>query len=416
MSDGSVGRASERPPLSLPRLIGLTLAAALVPLNSTMIAVALPAIADDFSVSTASVSVLVTAYLVVMLVGQPAAGRIADRIGSRRTLELSLGGLVVFSVAATVAPTFPVLVLARCLQAAFAAALNPGVQSLLRSIAPAEQHGRVFGILGSVLGVGAAIGPVVGGLLVELSGWQAIFAVNVPIALLALVSSRVGSADTTPRTSSSTAAAVEGRVLNPVFTASFAAQALSTQAQYALLILTPIVLAARGWGSASIGFSLAALTIGMIVMGPIGGRIGDAHGRRLPSSLGLCLATAAVALLALLGRDIHAVVLVTGLACFGIGLGATTPNLMSAALGSVPARRSGTAAGIFSMSRYVGSIVAATSIGLLVTDDAGGTSAMLLTSTGCMLAATAATRWLPTYGTPPPRRSPAREWAARSRG
>lgn len=392
MSDA---RSIEPPHLSLPRIVGLTLAAALVPLNSTMIAVALPSIADDFSVSTATVSILVTLYLVVMLVGQPAAGRIADRIGSRRTLELSLVGLAAFSAAAALAPTFPILVLTRCLQAACAAALGPGVQSLLRTTAPADQHGRVFGILGSVLGVGAASGPVVGGLLVQLSGWPAIFAVNVPIALLALSSTRIRSTGAhAPR---SRAVTGEGRIANPVFTASFSGQALSTQAQYTLLILTPIVLVARGWGSAPIGLALAALTIGMIVMGPVGGRIGDAHGRRLPSMVGFTAATAAVAVLALLGRDVHPAVLVIGLAVFGIGLGAATPNLMSAALGSVPPTRSGTAAGIFSMSRYVGSIVATVSIGILVADDAGGTSAMLATSTACMLLATLSTRWLPAH-------------------
>lgn len=391
-------RSTELPRLPLPRIVGLTLAAALVPLNSTMIAVALPAIADDFSVSTGTVSILVTLYLVVMLVGQPTAGRVADRIGSRRTLELSLVGLAVFSAAAAVAPTFPVLVLTRCLQAGCAAALGPGVQSLLRNTAPQDQHGRVFGILGSVLGVGAASGPVVGGLLVELSGWQAIFVVNVPIALLALASTRTGAAGAAASGSGAAMATDHGRIANPVFTASFSAQALSTQAQYALLILTPIVLDARGWGSAPIGLSLAALTIGMIVMGPIGGRIGDAHGRRLPSAAGLGVATGAVIVLAALGRDVHPAVLVAALACFGVGLGASTPNLMSAALGSVPTGRSGTAAGIFSMSRYVGSIVATVSIGVLVTADAGGTSTMLLTSTICMSAAVFATRWLPSDG------------------
>lgn len=399
-------RTAEVPTLPLPRIVGLTLAAALVPLNSTMIAVALPAIADDFEVSTGRVSILITLYLVVMLVGQPTAGRIADRIGSRRTLELSLVGLAAFSAAAAVAPSFPVLVLTRCLQAACAAALGPGVQSLLRTATPPEQHGRVFGILGSVLGVGAASGPVVGGLLVQASGWQAIFAVNVPIALVALTSTRTGATGATDRARGTVTATDPGRIANAVFNASFSAQALSTQAQYALLILTPIVLDARGWGSAPIGLSLAALTVGMIVMGPIGGRIGDAHGRRLPTSAGLGLATVAVAVLAVLGRDVHPAVLVAGLACFGVGLGGSTPNLMSAALGSVPMDRSGTAAGIFSMSRYVGSIVATVSIGVLVTAEADGTSVMLLTSTACMLAATVATRWLPSDGTNRPAATP----------
>ncbi len=379
-----------RPSTPLANVIGVTAAAALVPLNSTMIAVALPAISDDLDVTTAQVSVLVTLYLVVMLVGQPIAGRVADGVGSRRAVQYALAGLAAFSLFAAVASTFPMLVVARCLQAACAAALGPAVQSLLRAMAAPDQQGRVFGILGSSQGVGAASGPVIGGLLVQVFDWRAIFVINVPVALLAMVAARSGVVPGERVASYADVAPIPtARILNPVFVAGYSAQALTTQAQYALLLLTPLVLDARGWGAGSIGLVLSALTVGMIVTGPIGGRLGDVRGPRLVSLAGIGLASAATAVLLAAGPSVDPAVLTVGLAAFGLGLGATTPNLMSAALGSVPEERTGAAAGIFTTSRYVGSISTTVLIAAWVTGDGAGMRSVLTVSVVCMTLALA---------------------------
>ena len=395
--DARVSRPSNDIPTS--RVLGIAAAAGLVPLNSTMIAVALPAIAADFEVSTASVTTLITLYLVVMLVGQPIAGRITDAIGARTSVLGALVGLAAFSLGAAIAPSFGALVVARALQAACAATLSPAAQSLLRSISGPDQRGRVFGILGSVLGTGAALGPVVGGLLVQVFGWQAIFVVNVPIAGLALLTARRSPAIAPTDESHQATVDRDARILNRVFVSGFSAQALSTQAQYALLLLTPIVLDARGWEAGPIGAVLSALTLGMIVMGPIGGRAGDERGRRLPSTIGLAVAATAIVALLLGGPSIAPAVLVMALAVFGVGLGVTTPNLMSAALGSVPASRAGAAAGVLSMSRYVGSIATSLLIAGFVTADADGTRVVLGVSAVCMMLAILVSRGLPD-GTP----------------
>ena len=377
------------------KILGIAAAAGLVPLNSTMIAVALPAIASDFEVSTATATTLITLYLVVMLIGQPIAGRITDAIGARRSVLGALVGLAAFSLGAAIAPSFGVLVVARALQATCAATLSPGAQSLLRSLAGPDQQGRVFGILGSVLGTGAALGPVIGGLLVQAFGWQAIFLVNVPIAAMALLTARRSHAMASTAEGHRVAVDHDERILNRVFVAGFSAQALSTQAQYALLLLTPIVLDARGWEAGPIGLVLSALTLGMIVMGPIGGRAGDERGRRLPATFGLTVAATAVVALLVGGPSIAPVVMVAALAVFGIGLGVTTPNLMSAALGSVPAARAGAAAGVLSMSRYVGSIGTSLLIAGFVTADANGTRIVLGVSAICMALAILVSRGLP---------------------
>ena len=388
-------RARPANDISTAKILGIAVAAGLVPLNSTMIAVALPAIADDFEVTTATATTLITVYLVVMLVGQPIAGRITDAVGARRSVLGALVGLAAFSFAAAIAPSFGVLVVTRALQAVCAATVSPGAQSLLRSIAGPDQQGRVFGVLGSVLGTGAALGPVIGGLLVQAFGWQAIFLVNVPVAAMALLTARRSHATASMDTGHRVTVDHNERILNRMFVAGFSAQAFSTQAQYALLLLTPIVLNARGWEAGPIGLVLSALTLGMIVMGPIGGRAGDEHGRRLPATIGLTLATAAIIALLLGGPSIAPIVMVAALAVFGIGLGMTTPNLMSAALGSVPAARAGAAAGVLSMSRYVGSIGTSLIIAGFVTADANGTRVVLGISAICMALAILVSRGLP---------------------
>jgi len=374
-------------------VLGIAAAAGLVPLNSTMIAVALPAIADAFDISTGTASVLVTVYLVAMLVGQPLAGRVADVVGNRSAVTWALVGLIVTSLAAAFAPSFLWLVVGRLAQACCAAALGPSVQSLLRALTAPDEQGRTFGLMGSVLGVGAALGPVIGGVLTQAFGWQAIFLVNVPIAGGALFA----AVRTRPRPDAADdggdIVVTDERILNPVFVVCFSAQALSTLAQYALLLLTPIILSARGWQSGSIGLALSALTVGMIVMGPPGGRAGDARGRRAPSTFGLALAAVAVGVILAAGPSVAPVVLVVVLAAFGVGLGLATPNLMSAALASVPMTRTGSAAGVLSMSRYVGSITTSVAIAAFVTSDAGGTRVVLgLSFAATMVATLVATR------------------------
>lgn len=387
--------AATAAPLSRWGVIGVAAAVGLVPLNSTMIAVALPTIADDFEISVGRASILITVYLVAMLLGQPLSGRLSDRVGDRRSVNMALVGFGVFSVACAAAGSFGILVAARGGQAAFASALSPSVQSLLRSGTALERRGRTFGILGSVLGVGAASGPVVGGVLTEIFGWQAIFLVNLPVVVVALVVSiRVGvvGGDTSV---ASVEVVSEGRILNRVFNASFSAQALSTMAQYTLLLLTPIILTARGWESGSIGLVLSALTVGMIVFGPIGGRAGDRSGRRRPTLAGLVVAMVAMAVLLWAGADVGTGLLVAVLTLFGIGLGVAVPNFMTAALESVPHSRTGSAAGVLSMSRYVGSITTSLAVAAFVATDGGGSRILFAMATASMALAMVVVVWLP---------------------
>jgi DHA2 family multidrug resistance protein-like MFS transporter len=185
-----------------------------------------------------------------------------------------------------------------------------------------------------------------------------------------------------------------------VFVAAFSVQSFSTLAQYALLLLTPIILHARGWSTGSIGLVLSALTLGSIVMGPIGGRAGDERGRRAISAIGTSIAAVGVAVVMIAGPSVSVILLVLGLGAFGVGFGLTQPNLMSAALESVPMSRTGSAAGVLSMSRYVGSVTTSLVIAAVVTVDGSGSRFVLGLSFVSMLAALLVSSQLPSKGDP----------------
>ena len=377
-------------------VVGIALASALVPLNSTMIAVALPDIARAFDIPLRQASLLITLYLGAMLLGQPVAGRLADTLGARRLATIATSGFGVCSAAAMLAGSFEILVGLRTLQALFASALVPSVQSMLRTLVPARERGRAFGVQGSVIGAGAGLGPVIGGLATAAFGWRAIFGVNLPIvlAVLYVLRTRVPS---TPTVHAATHAAGAGsaRLVNTVFGAAFAVQAFSTFAQYALVLAVPIVLDGRGWSAATIGLALSFLTLGMVLVGPLGGRLGDTRGRRWPVLAGLATTLAAVAASALNGDDVAPALIVVTLLVFGLGYGVASPSIQTAGIEAAPVDQVGVAAGLLSASRYVGSITSTLVLASVVQGDGRGLETMLLVSAASLAVALVAASRLP---------------------
>ena len=378
-------------------IAGIALASALVPLNSTMIAVALSDIARDFDISKGHASVLITLYLAAMLVVQPLAGHLGDALGARRLATFAVTGFGVCSIGAMMAASFGLLVVLRALQATFAAALSPSVQAMLREVVPSEERGRAFGLQSSVIGVGAGLGPVIGGLATAAFGWRAIFGVNLPIVVAVLYVLRRTPAPTAAPGRRPTAAVDLSAppIFNRVFSAACSTQVLSTFAQYALLLAVPLVLDSRGWSAATTGLALTALTLGLVVMGPFGGRQGDVRGRRQPVIVGLSVTLIAVAASAVVGDNAPSWLLVTTLAFFGLGLGVATPSIMTAGIEAAPERRIGAAAGVLSASRYVGSIAATLVLAGVVRDDGEGLSLMLSVCAITLVPALACARWLP---------------------
>lgn len=397
------GTALELPPLSPRELLALALSVALVPLNSTMLAVAMPAIARDLSVpSEALTQGLVASYLLVGIVLQSPGGKLGDGIGHGRALGL---GQIIFASGALVgfvARTMIPLELARGLMAAGGAVMVPSAFALVRSRAAAKDQARAFGAFGAVMGVAAAIGPLVGGEIAGRLGWPALFAVNAPPVLVAallgrsrgkeprramprfdvlgsallgagLVLAVVGLRSQRPGMAIAGAVTIvlffvwERRATNPVidpslfrtraFAAGVSVVGLQNLAMYALLFELPIVLSrAFGAGAKTSGRTLLALTLAMVAGSMSSGRVVARVGERRCALAGSSVALGGMVLLAW-QPVAGAVDLVPGLVLLGAGIGLSTPAVQAAAMAAIDRARSGMAAGVSSTARYLGGVV-----------------------------------------------------------
>jgi EmrB/QacA subfamily drug resistance transporter len=155
-------------------------------LDSTVVNVALPTLRTDFRTSTASVSSVVTAYLVALAVSMPAAAWLGDRFGGKRVLLAALALFSVASMLCGIASSLPELIAFRALQGiAGGISLPVGTAMLYRTYPPAERV-RVTRILMVPTLIAPALGPVLGGLLVDELSWRWIFYINVPIGVFVL--------------------------------------------------------------------------------------------------------------------------------------------------------------------------------------------------------------------------------------
>ena len=403
-------------------LATVALAAILAPLNSTMIAVALPRVISDFHSSVGSAGWLVTSYLLALAVVQPVAGKLGDRHGRR---PFVLGGLLVFGLAslgAAVAPSLAVLIGFRLTQAVAGAVVFPNGAGLVRELIPAERRARAFGMVGAALALAAASGPPLGGLLIAAGGWRSIFYVNVPLvatalalawrsvphgsvsdgarapfdalgsALFAIVLGGVAAVVIEGRHSSSPLVPVlSGLVLagiavvfvrrelghpDPVvqpryfarrgFAAASAAVAASNLGFYTMLLATPILLGREHhWSSLRTGFVLALLSAPMVALSPVGGRLADRYGRRAPSVVGCALLTAGLAPLAI-SPGLGSGGLFACLALAGAGVGLSSAGMQTSAVEAVEPAQAGVASGLFSTCRYIGSFAGSIALARLL--------------------------------------------------
>ena len=395
-----------------------------MPLNSTMIAVALSDISVQFGRDPALVTqTLVTSYLIAAVVLQSPGGKIGDRIGHSRMLAVGQVLVGIGALLGYLALSLSLLTVARILMAAGGAVLVPATVALLRQELPAERRGRAFGVFGAVMGLAAGLGPLVGGELVKAFGWPSVFAANLPVlvvsvALGALAGPLAGEPgraaparfDWTGSALLATALTLvivglrpdvgsgpvvlavgvglfvpfvlwERRARDPVVAFSlfrsvpFSAGTLLIAAQnlvmYAVLFEVPLIGAALfGLEARATGRLLVSLMLAMVITSPLAGRLADHLG---PRALALAGSIAALSGIALLIRiDLTTPGQVTlPLALLGVGLGLATPAAQSASMTAAPSEGAGMAAGVASTMRYLGGIAGIAVLGLML--DVNGT-------------------------------------------
>ncbi len=160
----------------------------IVGLDNTIVNVALPSIGRELHASVSSLQWTVDAYTLVLACLLMLAGSMGDRLGRRRVFQT---GLIVFTLASllcSAAPSLGWLIAFRALQAVGGSMLNPVAMSIIRNVfTDARERAQAIGMWGATIGISLAAGPVLGGALVQAIDWRAIFWINIPVGLLALV-------------------------------------------------------------------------------------------------------------------------------------------------------------------------------------------------------------------------------------
>src|SRR3984885_15846977 len=158
----------------------------IVGLDVTVVNVALPSIGHDLHAGVSGLQWTIDSYTLVLASFLMLSGSTADRIGRRRTFQTGLAAFTVGSLLCSLAPGLGWLVAFRMLQALGGSMLNPVAMSIItNTFLDPRERARAIGIWGGVTGISLALGPVVGGVLVDTVGWRGIFWVNIPVGLAA---------------------------------------------------------------------------------------------------------------------------------------------------------------------------------------------------------------------------------------
>ena len=167
-------------------LLAVSLPMFMATLDNLVMTTALPVIREDLGSSVGQLSWFLNAYTLTFATFMLPAATLGDRLGRRRVMMIGVGVFTLASIASALSTSSEMLIAARAVQGVGAAAIMPLSLTLLAAAVPPARRAIAIGIWGGVSGLGVALGPVVGGAVVEGINWQAIFWLNIPVALVAL--------------------------------------------------------------------------------------------------------------------------------------------------------------------------------------------------------------------------------------
>ncbi|HEY1532200.1 MAG TPA: MFS transporter [Galbitalea sp.] len=164
--------------------------------------VALPSIGRATGAGPSELQWIVSGYILAFALMPVIAGRLGDTRGRRRIFFVGLAGFILASAAVGLSPVPLVMIAARVVQGLFGGLLGPQVSGYIQNAFPRSERGRAFGGLGIAVGVGTALGPVIGGLLIAAGGpafgWRLVFFINVPVGITAIILAKLWVADLKP--------------------------------------------------------------------------------------------------------------------------------------------------------------------------------------------------------------------------
>ncbi|OEJ34865.1 MFS transporter [Streptomyces subrutilus] len=401
-------------------LLTTVLGSGMAMLDSTVVNVALPRIGQDLDADLAVLQWTVNAYLLTLAGLILVGGALGDRFGRRRIFVLGVVWFAVGSLLCGLAPNAGVLVAARALQGVGGALLTPGSLALIQGSIRAEDRGRAVGLWSGLGGVGAAVGPFLGGWLVDGPGWRWVFLLNVPLAALCVpvalrhvpesrdpqahgrfdvAGALLGAASLAlityalieARTAGVPviAAAVAGVLLAGVFvyverrradpmvppeifaSRQFTAVNLVTLCVYAafggfffLVVLQLQVVS--GYSALAAGAALLPTTALMLLLSARSGEIGERIGPRIPLTVGPLMCAAGTMLMLRVGPDAsYAADVLPAMLVMGAGMVTLVAPLTATVLASVDPGRAGLASGINNAAARAAGLLAVAALPLL---------------------------------------------------
>lgn len=419
-----------------------------------MIAVALVAIHSDFHIDIGTSTWLVSGFYLTGAVGQPLMGRVADLFGARRVFLTGVAVAAAVCAAAPFAPGFAWLVAVRCVQALATSTAFPSGLGLIRWAGGQRVPAGALAVLSVASSTSAALGPTIGGVLISIWGWQAIFLVNVPLTLAAIgLGLRWLPAPPPADVSGAGLASVDvpgvvlfAATLTPILGALLV---FGSRDSWILLALVPIagaMLAVRelrhpcpffdvrllarnpamigvfvqfaavtfifysfffglpiwleqigGYDARAAGLIVLPLTGMAVVVTPLAARMIESLGPRIPLVVGSAFMFAGTVLTSALARDTPVVVLLAVTFVLGVPNAFNNLGLQAALCAVTPAARISWAAGQYQTFRYVGATLAAAVLGSVFRDGATtsglhGIAVVMVFVAAVLIAASAFTR------------------------
>ena len=413
-------------------LAAVSLALFMIMLDNTVVNVALPSIERDLGAQLSELEWIVSGYALTFAAFLLTGGKLADLFGRRRVLVV---GLVIFaasSLACALAPSAGFLIGARVAQGVGAALMNPATLSIITATFPPRQRGTAIGIWVGVSATALAIGPLVGGLLTEHAGWSSIFYVNVPIGAVAvaasfllidesrdtsreqrldlpgLVTSGLGlfaltyaliEANTHGWTSARIVGAfavaalslaafvlLELRQRLPMLDLSLFRSSTFSGANIVVLLVTLAMFGIfffvslymqniLGYSAVQAGAAFLPLTLLVVLVAPIAGRISDRVGSRWLMAGGMTLVATQLLYFSTLGVHESYWALVPGMLLGGIGMPAVLTPATAAALSGVPVDQAGVGSAVLNSSRQAGGSIGIALIGAIIAREIGSSRA-----------------------------------------
>lgn len=342
-------------------LVALSLPMLLAALGTSIANVGLPSLAHAFAASFHAVQWVVLAYLLAITAVIVSAGRLGDYLGRRRLL---LAGLLLFALACAgcaASPSLPWLVGARALQGLGAAIMMAMTLGMVGDTVSKQNTGRVMGLLGTMSALGTAMGPSLGGLLLSLWGWQALFLIGMPLAgLAAALAYRYLPMDACRR-DASLPDTFRSPLRDAGLRAGLAMSALVSAVIMATFVVGPFYLS-RGLGldPALMGLAMAVGPAVAAITGIPAGYLTDRLGTRRLTLLGIGTMLCAALWLSQVSGLVAYIAALMGLTT-GYSLFQAANN--TAVMSDVPATRRGTVAGLLNLSRNLGLIFGASVLG-----------------------------------------------------